>query len=292
MSTISDEIKKNSTNGQYDPRKAHHKSYVRRHEASFRGKNIAANPSLREFVESNLIDGQSPEAISGRLKHYERDLIYVSKDTIYRYLRSPYGYIIGLVLRKKKRSRKRVKVTKLIDRMFIDKRLKIIEERGRIGDLEADFIVSGKSGKGVLLTATDRKSRISFLEIIYEVTIDNVHEAFSRIKKRFPEVRTLTIDNDILFQMHKTLATLLDVRIYFCHPYHSWEKGSIENVNRYIRKFIPKGSNLSHYDKELISEIEDKCNGRFMKCLTYATPQEKLDEYRRKKKTKNSNQVL
>ena len=102
-------------------------------------------------------------------------------------------------------------------------------------------------------------------------------------------MRTLTLDNDILFKMHKTLEKLLDVKIYFCHPYHSWEKGSIENLNRFIRKFIPKGSNLSRYSKKDIAEIERESNDRYLKCLKFATPDEMLEEYRKKKKkTKNS----
>lgn len=242
---------------------------------------------LREFIESNLLDEQSPEAISGRLKYQEKDLPHIGKDTIYRFLRSPYGKIIGLKLKKKKRPKLgRRKVTKLKDRIFIDKRPKIIAKRGRVGDVEADFIVSGKSGKGVLLAATCRKLRVSFLELILKVTIDNVHLAFTRIKKRFPEMKTATIDNDLLFQMHKTLERLIKIKIYFCHPYHSWEKGSIENTNKYIRKYIPKGSDLSLYDKGTIALIEKRCNQRFMECLKYATPEEKLKEYRGKKTTK------
>lgn len=155
--------------------------------------------------------------------------------------------------------------------------------------MEADFIVSGKSGKGVLLTATDRKSRKSFLEIVYDVSIDEVHSAFERIQKEFPEMKILTLDNDILFKMHRTLERLLNVKIYFCHPYHSWEKGSIENLNRFIRKFIPKGSNLSKFSKKEIAEIEQKSNNRFLKCLRFATPDEVLEKYR-KRKNKNKKQ--
>ena len=92
-------------------------------------------------------------------------------------------------------------------------------------------------------------------------------------------MKTLTLDNDLLFKMHKTLEALLEVPLYFCHPYHSWEKGSVENVNKYIRKFIPKGSDISLYDKEEVGAVEEKCNGRFMKVLKYATPQEKLEKY-------------
>lgn len=256
--------------------------------ASFRGKKIVAHDRLRDFVESNLLDGQSSEAIAGRLKHQEKNLPNVSKDTIYRYLKSPYGKIIGMKLKKKKRRKKRKKVKDLKDRIFIDKRPKIIEKRQRVGDVEGDFIVSGRSGKGVLLGVVDRKLRIVFLEIIHTVTIDEVHSAFIKIKKRFPEMKTLTIDNDILFQMHKTLEKLLQIKIYFCDPQSAWQKGSIENVNKFIRKFIPKGSNLMNYDQKYIFLIEEKCNQRFMKCLDYATPEEKLNQYRKRKTTKKT----
>ena len=246
-----------------------------------------SHEALKQFIEENLLDGQSPEAITGRIRYREKHLSNVSKNTIYRFLRSPQGKVIGLKLKKKKYRKKRPKVSKLKDRVFIDKRPKIIEKRGRAGDLEADFIVSGRDGKGVLLVAVDRKLRASFLEIIHEVTIDKVHEAFEEIKKRFPEMRTLTIDNDLLFQMHKALETLLEVKIYFCHPYHSWEKGTVENRNKIIRKFIPKGSDLRQYDVKDIKAVEDFLNDRYLKCLKYATPAEKLKIHRtRKKRTK------
>lgn len=282
-SAISDEIKINSTNGIYDSHKAQHKSYVRRHSASFRGQKIINHEKLRLFVESNLLDGQSPEGISGRLKYQEKTLPYVSKDVIYQFLRSPYGKIIGLKLKKKKRPIGRKKLTELKDRTFIDKRPKIIDNRARIGDIEADFIVSGRGGKGIILTAACRKIRVAFLEIIYDVSIDEVHKAFVKIQKRFPEMKSITTDNDILFRMHKTLEKLLKLKIYFCHPYHSWEKGTVENLNKQIRKYIPKGSDLSKYDEEYISLVEEKCNDRFMEILKYKMPKEKLMEYRKRK---------
>ena len=289
ISTIFDEIKRNSVKGEYDPDKARLKAYVRRHKASYRGKRVVNCQELKQFVELNLLAGQSPEAISGRIKYHEKGIPNVSKNTVYRFLRSPYGKIIGLKLKKKKYRKQRSKVTQLEDRIFIDKRPKIIEKRGRVGDLEIDFIVSGRGGKGVLMVAVDRKLRIVFLELILEVTVDNVHTACQRIKRRFPELKSLTLDNDILFQMHQILQQLLDVPIYFCHPYHSWEKGSVENRNKIIRQFIPKGDDLSKYDKEYIKLIESYLSERYLKCLKYATPKEKLNTHRtRKKKTKKT----
>ncbi|MFH0779357.1 MAG: IS30 family transposase [Parcubacteria group bacterium] len=283
-STIFYEIQNNKVREKYDSEKAQLKAYVTRHNASFRGKSIIASIELRSFVDRHLLDGQSPEAISGRIKHHEKHLPYVSKDTIYRYLRSPYGKNIGLKLKKKKRPRRGAKIKPLADRVFIDKRPKIIEKRGRVGDAEGDFIVSCKSGKGILLTATCRKLRAVFLEKISDVSIDDVHCAFLKIQKRFAEMRSITLDNDILFKMHKTLSKLLGIKIYFCHPYHSWEKGGIENANGFIRRYIPKGSDLSRYSKKEIAKIEKRCNSRFMKCLKFYTPNELLFRYRVKQK--------
>jgi len=264
------------------------KAYVHRHNASYRGKRIVSSLALKRFVEGSLLDGQSPEAIAGRLKYQERQLPYVSKNTIYAFLRSPYGKVIGVWLKKRKRPRRRKKITQLADRIFIDKRPQIIGKRMRVGDVEADFIVSGRDGKGILLVVVDRKLRVVFLDLIRTVTIDAVHAALERIKKRFPEMRTASIDNDLLFQMHQTLRKLLDITIYFCHPYHSWEKGTVENANKIIRKFIPKGSDLSRYDTQEIKAVEDFLNDRFMKCLKYATPKEALETHRRRTRNKKT----
>lgn len=243
---------------------------------------------LREFVENALRDDLSPPAISGRLKNHEHHLPSASKDSIYRFLKSPYGRKIeDERLQKRKRHRKsRTKTQMLKDRKFIDQRPKSIDSRRRIGDAEGDFIVSGKMGKGILFVVVDRKIRVSFLEIIYVVTITAVHDAAMRIKKRFSEFRTMTTDNDILFQHHKELEKLLNITIYFCHAYHSWEKGTVENVNKYIRRDISKSSDISRYSKTFIQSIEDKLNRRPMKCLNYFTPAEMLEKYRLRKKSR------
>jgi transposase, IS30 family len=296
VSTISDELNKNSVKKIYDPNKAQHKAYVRRHNASFRGKKIVAHRTLRKFIEGALCDGQSPEAIAGRIQYHEKHLPRIGKDTIYRFLDSPYGRLIAHKRKKKKPKYRRPKVTQLRDRTFIDRRPKIIEKRGRVGDGEGDFILSGRNGKGILLVLVDRKIRAAFLEFILDISIDNVHAAFLRIKKRFPEMRTVTFDNDVLLNMHKALEELLEITIYFCHPYSSWEKGSVEHANGIIRQTIPKSSDLSAYDPEIFPFLEEKLNNRFMKCLRYATPEEKLAAYRkctkqRKQKTTRKRRV-
>ena len=249
---------------------------------------IAEHTELQKYVDDHLYDDQSPEAIAGRVTRHEKHLPKISKNSIRRYIKSVYGRRVEYhrikQRRKRKRSRKRPKLSKLQDRTFIDKRPKYIQERRYVGHAEADFLLSGKTGKGIILSLVCRKIRVSFLEQILEITIANVHKAFQRIKERFPELNTISTDNDLLLQKHKELEKLLGVKIYFCHPYHSWEKGSIENTNKYVRKDIPKSSDISRYSKRFIQKLEDKLNRRYMKVLRYKTPQEMLNEHRKHKK--------
>lgn len=289
---ISYEVRKNQVAKAYDPGKADRKAYWRRKDAKFQGMNIVRRTDLKEYVDRHLFDDQSPEAIAGRLKKHDRHLPYASKDSIRRYLQSAYGAKASYHRKEQKRRhawrKKRQRAIKLMDRIFVDKRPLFIQKRRRIGDAEADFIVSGKSGKGILVTLADRKIRVSFLERIIHPTIPNVHRAFRRIQKRFPELKSITTDNDILFQHHKKLERLLGSTIYFCHPYHSWEKGTIENINKYIRKDIPKGSDLSACSRQYIKNIEAKLNRRYMAVLNHKTPSEMLEEHRKQKKRRNA----
>ncbi len=287
-SSIADEIVRNAVRGQYDPRKAQHKAYVRRKYSKYQGMKIVHHALLREEVEARLFDDQSPEAVAERITRHERHLPSLSKNAVYRYIASIYGRRIEThrFLKKRRRGRKRGSLKVLSARTFIDQRPAYINGRNRIGDVEADFIVSGKSGAGIVLTVADRRSRASFIEQILDVSIKNVHRAFLRIKKRFPEMKTATTDNDLLFERHLELEKLLAVTIYFCHPYHSWEKGTIENTNGVIRRDIPKGSDIARYSKKFMTKLEAKLNRRPMACLNYRTPAEILARYRaRKQKT-------
>jgi IS30 family transposase len=286
VSTISDEIKRNSVKGRYNPSKAHHKAYVRRKQSKYQGMHIVENKETKKFIDTSLYDDLSPQAISGRLKAKEKDLLGISKNSIYRYVKSVHGRKIE-AHRKNKRRRKKKRIVihpSLQDRVFIEKRPRYINTRQRVGDCEGDFVVSGRGGTGILLVVVERRFRVTFLELIPDATIASVHDAFVRIHMRIAEMKSLTLDNDILFRKHAELAAFLGVSIYFCHPYHSWEKGTVENVNKYIRRDIPKGTDLSRLTPSCIVSLEQKLNRRPMKCLGYATPHEKLTAYRYKKK--------
>lgn len=272
--------------GRYDPRTAAHKAYVRRKYAKYQGMKIVERPELRAFVECGLKEGRSPESIAKRVNRREKRLPTISPDSIERFLRSVYGRKIESerkVLKQKRRWRRRRKISpRLGDRKFIDVRPLIANRRGRVGDAEGDFIESGKSGKGRLLVVVDRKLRVAFVEKIWPVSVANINRAFRRIRTRYPEMRTLTTDNDILLNHHKHLEGMLGIRIFFCHPYHSWEKGTVENANGEIRKYIPKGSGISKRSRHFIRFVEAKLNDRYMECLDSRTPAEALLLHRKR----------
>ena len=283
-SAIFYELKRNKVNGKYDAKKAHHKACVRRKESKYQGMKIVQNNKLRDKVDELLYDDQSPEATAGRITKHEKDLPSISGDSIRRYVKSPYGRNIeNHRNRRKRKTRRHGRKARLQDRKFIEERPVSLQNRRRVGDAEGDFIVSGKSGKGILLVIVDRKFRLPFLERILHPSLDAITQACLRIKKRYPEWRTMTTDNDLLFAHHKKLEKILGITIYFCHPYHAWEKGEVENINGVIRHDIPKSSDISRYSKSFIKKLEAKLQRKIYECLDHLTPAEKMARYRKSK---------
>jgi transposase, IS30 family len=242
--------------------------------------SIVSNTVLRDRAEELLLDDISPETTAGRIKKESKGTLCTSKNTLYRYIASVYGRRIEYQRSKSKyRNRSKITLVQLQDRVHVSKRPVQAEYRSRYGHAEGDFIVSGTGGSGILLVVVDRKIRKSFLRKIYPVSIENVHRGFLSIQQEYPDMKTITLDNDILFRKHKILEQLLCVRIYFCTPYHSWEKGTVENTNRYIRRYIKKRSDISQYSDEYIQTVQDRLNRRPMKCLDYNTPDEEYATY-------------
>lgn len=277
MGTLSEELRRNAVRKRYDPERAHRKATVRRKGSKYQGMKVVGDPELRDYVEGKLREDWSPDEIAGRIRYIDGHLTPISAKGIYTFVASPYGrQLQGHLARKGRspRARAPVKVTKLADRTFIDARPEIVGTRGRFGDWEGDFIVSGKQGRGVLLVLHERRARYTLMRKLIRPTIELVHRALAELTGGLVEVNSLTLDNDIVFRKHRELSGLLGVPIYFCHPYHSWEKGSVENTNKLIRRYVPKGSDISGYAEAYIQWVEDRLNHRPRKCLDYRTPQE------------------
>ena len=279
------ELQKTRKGRPYDAAYAHHLSYVRRKYSRAVGKKIALDPELARFIERHLFDDQSPEEISKRLKRVEKHLAYVSGSAIRRYIKSVYGRRIeshrAKVFKKKRRHRPAKK--RVEGKRMIDKRPSSINKRWGLGHMEGDFIVSGRSGKGLVLALVDRKVRKKLLERVLPVSVRNVERALLRMKKRYPQMQTITCDNDILFLEHKRLERVLGIKIYFCNPHSPWEKPSIERLNKDLRRYIPKSSDISKYSVYRIKKLEVKLNRRFMDVLGSLTPDEAYEQEKRKR---------
>lgn len=278
--TISKEIRANSVNGVYAPEKAQHKAYVKRKYSKYQGMKIEGDFSLREYVESKLKDDWSPEQIAGRIKNVDTHIKYASYQAVYKFIYSAYGRNLEKCLRykHKKRTGGHNKAEQLKNRTFIEERPAVVGERARFGDWEGDLIVSGKHGKGILLILHERKSRIPMIEKIMSRRTDIINQRIHEITGGFICFNSLTIDNDISFQKHENLSELIGAPIYFCHPYHAWEKGGVENTNKLIRQYVPKGSDISKFSKQYVREVELKLQNRPRKCLGYKTPMEVMIE--------------
>lgn len=285
VSSISEEINNNSVNGIYDPQKANHKAYVKRKNSKYQGMKVVGNFDLWNYLEEKIKEDWSPEAIAGRIRNVDTQIKSISAKGVYKFIYSVYGRNFERFLAYKGKKRKpkgQTKTAQLQDRVFIDKRPKIIEKRRRFGDWEGDFIVSGKNGKGVLLVLYERKAKYTLIKKLMSQKIEEVHRIICELTGGVI-INSLTLDNDIVFRKHKELSEILGIPIYFCHPYHFWEKGGVENTNKLIRRYIPKGSDISQYDDKYIQMVENKLNNRPKKCLNFKTPKEVMLENRQLK---------
>lgn len=288
-SCISNEIKLGKTNGIYDAKKAEAKAILRRKNSKFQCLKVAKNIDLKKFVIENIKEDQSPEGISGRLKEVEKDLEYASTKAIYKFVESAHGRQIEKHLYhnavKKRSGPKNKKKVSIDGRTMIDQRPKKIEKRLEFGHYEGDFIESGDDGTGSLLVLIERKTRYPFLIYLEDRSTKNVNNLIEKLIGDL-NPKSLTLDNDISFQKHPELSELIKATVYFCHPQSPHEKGTVENRNKAIRRYVKKRSDLSKYGNEYFKMVETKLRTKFMKCLDYQTPEETFNIEMKKLKLK------
>ena len=155
-----------------------------------------------------------------------------------------------------------------------------ISEREEFGHWEIDTVVGQKSNNDcVLLTILERKTRNAIIQRIEAKTAEAVTKALTRIRdiygKQFSKVfKSITGDNGSEFAELSKLEDITDTKIYFTHPYSSFEKGTNERHNGLIRRFIPKGKRISNYNQNDIAFIKEWMNTLPRKILNYHTPEE------------------
>lgn len=266
-STISYEIEHNRSGGVYDARKAHAKARVRKHYRRFQWKKIEENPALKKYIIRGLKKHWNPDEIAGAMKHSKQPF-YASKTAIYEWLRSPRGqpycqYLYSRRYRKKKRKAKAKKVL-IPNRVDISKRFKGATNRTRFKHFERDTLVGRKGTPGGLATGYERKSKLVLAEKVGSMS---PQEHAAADQKMFGEVEALSItrDNGIENRDHAQLS----IPSFFCEPYSSWQKGGVENANKMLRRYFPKGTDFSNVSSEEVAHAVSIINNKPRRSLGY-----------------------
>jgi transposase, IS30 family len=266
--TISREIRKNTVCGTYEAEKAHHKVRARRWRAKRDCLKVAMDRFLTLFVKEKLEKKWSPRQISGHLKHELG--ITVSAKAIYKFVESRgLEYRLFWKWNKKKGGPKRRTHKPPQDgRKYIDER----PVRTEVGHYEMDFVVS-KHSTCVLLVVVDRLTKHTIIRLLPNRKRRTISAAFSDIFSGLT-VKSITTDNDIAFHHWAELENMIQAPFYFCHPYHSWEKGLVENTNRWIRCFVSKRRDITSVTQEELDEIHTFLNDRPREVIDFRSPRE------------------
>ena len=282
-STISREIKRNRRkirekggvrDGPYEGTIAHHKAYVKRKYAKYQGKKIEENIALRRYIVEKLKRHWSPDEISGRMME-ERKPFYASKTAVYAWLYSMGGQQWCQLLYSRRyrprKQREKTKRTLIPNRKGLALRPKGSENKTRYGHYEGDTVVSGKKtgSKAALSVAYERKARYIVVKKIANLKPLNNNRAVAAMRKEVL-MRSMTMDNGIENTEHEKIG----VPTFFCDPYSSWQKGGVENANKMIRRYFPKGTDFANVPQEDVDRVVFLINNKPRKSLGYKTPLE------------------
>jgi len=273
-STISRELKRNRGLRGYRPKQAQEKAVQRRHE-----KPKTRIPSTTwVLVDDRIKQDWSPEQISGRL--FMEQGISISHEWIYLHIyQDKYqGGDLHKHLRCQKKRRKRYgkqdRRGHIPNRISIDERPSIVNNKSRVGDWEGDTII-GKGHQGVVSTLVERKTKYTVLAKSKTKHAKLVRQSIEQgLAPHQNRVHTITYDNGLEFAQHQEMAQTLSANIYFAHPYSSWERGLNENTNGLIRQYLPKSRPLNNVTDKELNHIMEQLNHRPRKTLGFKTPHE------------------
>ena len=226
--------------------------------------------------------GWSPEQVAGRLAR-ETTSMRVSHETIYRFIydqiRRTNDYSWRLYLPRAKsqrgwRRRPHHPMEHIKDRVSLRERPSYIDKRKQFGHWEADLLHPRKKGAAVLVDI-ERASRFTLLAKQpgkqAQPVVDRIKTWFSAMPE--PMRRTLTQDNGPEFFLHHQLHEL-GVKTYFCDPHSPWQKGSVENMNGRLRRYIPLGTDPDSFSDNDLQSLATRINNTPRKCLGFKTPAE------------------
>lgn len=276
-SSIYREVKRNAKKrGSY---KALHSDMLCQERKERFGRARSFNSNIEKFIKKHIEEEQwSPEQIVGYCK--KKNIPMVSHERIYQYIRldKVNGGTLYKNLRHRLKHRKRPvggKRTPIKNRVSIELRPDIINNKKRFGDWEIDTII-GKDGKGAIVTIVERTTAFFMMRKLpdgknAESLAENVIDMLLPYKD---SVHSITSDNGTEFAEHQKISLKLLTDFFFAHPYSSWERGLSEYTNKLIRQYITKKSNFDDYDNDYIIESQHKINRRPRENLDFNSPKD------------------
>jgi IS30 family transposase len=279
-SVVSRELRRNSDkrNGVYKSDLAQRKYAIRQTE---KPKHISFTSEIKSYVIAGLQNDYSPEQISGRAKLDGVEC--VSHERIYQFIWEDKKAVNTLELHTHLRHKGRKYAKRgstnnkrgiIKNRVDIDQRPAIVDEKTRFGDLEIDTVI-GKNHQGALLTINDRVTSLVWIRRLNSKHEEPLtKETIQALMPLKSELKTITSDNGKEFAGHEKIAQELDINFYFAKPYHSWERGANENTNGLIRQYFPKGTLFENITDQQVEYVQNKLNNRPRKKLGYLSPNE------------------
>ena len=279
-STLSRELKRNAPpvyTGYYLAHKAQQRAVKRKHQSHRRQR--LKNDFVRGYVEKHICLGWSPELIAGRLsiEHSEQS---ISHEAIYQWIYKDATHLIAFLVRAHHRRKHRGysrkhKKSHIPGRISIRERPAAVLKRRQIGHWETDTISCRKSYQAVQVSV-ERKARYAKVAKLKAKTSRAMSVALVRRLCRYPAKmrRSITYDNGPENAEHMRTNKILGTASYFCQPYHSYERGTVENTIGLVRRFLPKKTNLAEVSQHQLTKIEYWLNNRPKKCLKFKTPAE------------------
>lgn len=235
------------------------------------------NRKTHKWVIEKLKLGWTPEQISGRsryeaVEHISHEFVYqiVIKD---RLAGGTLFHHLPRFRKRKSRLSRRKYDGWIPHRIGIENRPKCVERRERIGDTEADLI-QGYRQSGFILTVVDRSSRYVVLRKLENKNSNTVLKELIKAIKLVGPCWTLTMDNGREFARHHEVRKACGVQTFFCRPYYSNERGTVENTNGLVRRYLPKGTCFKNLTQAKLNKIQNSLNQRPRECLFFLTPNE------------------
>jgi len=265
--TVSYELRKNKTKEKYDPKRAGDKSRLRKRMRRLQWKKIEQNRNLKRYIIEKLELKWNPDEISGKMREKKKPW-YVSKNSIYRWLYSNrgQGYCHLLYSKRYRRKLRKLKKKRVLipNRVDISRRFRGAETRSRYGHWEKDALVSRQGISASLAVAEERKSRLLTARKVKNMS-PREHEAATVKMLERKKTISITRDNGIENIYHEQTPA----PSFFCRPYASWQKGSIENANKLLRKFFPKGTDFRFVKQKEVDYAVKLINEKPRKILGY-----------------------